>query len=58
MTEKIDDFLNIFCMYFLAFMRNLEEELRLYSKGTSMIKFTTLYPSIVLTGIVKRFVMG
>ncbi|KAH0955732.1 hypothetical protein HN011_002834 [Eciton burchellii] len=41
-----------------AFMANLEEELRLSSKGTSMIKFTTVYPCIVLTGIIKKFTMN
>ncbi|XP_025264257.1 short-chain dehydrogenase/reductase family 16C member 6-like [Camponotus floridanus] len=37
-----------------ALMESLSEELRAYSKGKSLIKFTTVYPALVLTGIVKK----
>ncbi|XP_070168222.1 short-chain dehydrogenase/reductase family 16C member 6-like isoform X1 [Polyergus mexicanus] len=35
-------------------MEAVNDELRTYSKGKSLIKFTTVYPALVLTGIVKK----
>ncbi|XP_032678941.1 short-chain dehydrogenase/reductase family 16C member 6-like [Odontomachus brunneus] len=37
-----------------GFMESLEEELRISSNGKSLIKFTTIYPSIVNTGLCKK----
>ncbi|XP_029671841.1 protein dhs-3-like [Formica exsecta] len=37
-----------------ALMEAVSDELRTYSKGKSLIKFTTVYPALVLTGIVKK----
>jgi len=36
-------------------MEAISEELRLLSNGKSSVKFTTIYPGIVLTGLVKKF---
>ncbi|KAL6437448.1 hypothetical protein ACFW04_005139 [Cataglyphis niger] len=35
-------------------MEAISNELHTYSKGKSLIKFTTIYPALVLTGIVKK----
>ncbi|GAB1866565.1 NADP-retinol dehydrogenase [Camponotus japonicus] len=37
-----------------ALMESLSYELREYSKEKSLIKFTTVYPALVLTGLVKK----
>lgn len=37
-----------------ALMESLREELRVSSKGKSLVKFTTVFPTLVLTGIVKK----
>lgn len=37
-----------------ALMEAVFNELRAYSKGKSLIKFTTVYPTIILTGLVKK----
>jgi len=35
-------------------MEAISEELRLLSNGKSSVKFTTIYPSLVLTGLLKK----
>jgi all-trans-retinol dehydrogenase (NAD+) len=35
-------------------MEAISEELRIFTNGKSSIKFTTVYPAIVLTGMVKK----
>ncbi|GAB1864018.1 NADP-retinol dehydrogenase [Camponotus japonicus] len=35
-------------------MEAVSDELRIYSKGKSLIKFTTVYPTVVLTGFSKK----
>ncbi|XP_011705767.1 PREDICTED: uncharacterized protein LOC105460959, partial [Wasmannia auropunctata] len=35
-------------------METVSEELRALSNGKSSVKFTTIYPGLVLTGIVKK----
>ncbi|XP_025266701.1 short-chain dehydrogenase/reductase family 16C member 6-like [Camponotus floridanus] len=35
-------------------MEAVSDELRIYSKGKSLIKFTTIYPAVVLTGLFKK----
>ncbi|XP_011692668.1 PREDICTED: short-chain dehydrogenase/reductase family 16C member 6-like [Wasmannia auropunctata] len=37
-----------------AIMEAISEELRALSNGKSLVKFTTIYPAIVLTGLVKN----
>ncbi|CAL1687950.1 unnamed protein product [Lasius platythorax] len=37
-----------------ALMEAISDELRTYSKGKSLIKFTTVYPALVLTGLAKK----
>lgn len=37
-----------------AFMEAVSEELRVLSNGKSNIKFTTVYPNFVLTGLAKK----
>ncbi|GAB1867310.1 NADP-retinol dehydrogenase [Camponotus japonicus] len=37
-----------------ALMEAISDELRIYSKGKSLIKFTTVFPALVLTGLVKN----
>lgn len=37
-----------------AFMEAVSEELRVLSNGKSNIKFTTVYPNFVLTGLAKN----
>lgn len=37
-----------------ALMGAVSDELRTYSKGKSLIKFTTVYPALILTGLVKK----
>jgi len=36
-------------------MEAISEELRLLSNGKSSVKFTTVYPILVLTGLAKKF---
>jgi len=35
-------------------MEAVSDELRIYSKGKSLIQFTTVYPTLILTGLVKK----
>ncbi|XP_014486951.1 PREDICTED: uncharacterized protein LOC106750856, partial [Dinoponera quadriceps] len=35
-------------------MESVSEELRMYSKGKSSVKFTTILPGIVTTGLAKN----
>ncbi|GAB1864017.1 NADP-retinol dehydrogenase [Camponotus japonicus] len=35
-------------------MEAVSDELRIYSKGKSLIQFTTIYPTLILTGLVKK----
>ncbi|XP_067213528.1 short-chain dehydrogenase/reductase family 16C member 6-like isoform X2 [Linepithema humile] len=37
-----------------AFMESLNEELRISSKGKSLIKFTTVFPTVVFNGMLKK----
>ncbi|XP_025268731.1 short-chain dehydrogenase/reductase family 16C member 6-like [Camponotus floridanus] len=37
-----------------ALMEAISDELRIHSKGKSLIKFTTVFPTLVLTGILKN----
>jgi len=37
--------------YNLGLMENLSEELRLYSERKSLIKFTTIFPTVVLNAL-------
>lgn len=37
-----------------ALMESLNEELRTSNKGKSSVKFTTIYPALVLTGLIKK----
>nr|XP_012217368.1 PREDICTED: short-chain dehydrogenase/reductase family 16C member 6-like [Linepithema humile] len=40
-----------------ALMESFNEELRLSSKGKSLIKFTTVFPTLVFNGMLKKLVM-
>jgi len=35
-------------------MEAISEELRILSNGKSSVKFTTIYPTLVLTGLAKK----
>lgn len=47
-------FLMVLHVRVTALMEAISDELRTYSKGRSLIKFTTVYPALVLTGIAKK----
>jgi len=41
-------------IYVIGIMEAISEELRIWSNGKSSVKFTTIYPSLVLTGLIKK----
>lgn len=42
------------CACITVLMEAISDELRTYSKGKSLIKFTTVYPAMVCTGFAKK----